>query len=172
MEHGSALIGACGKIDRQFCIFDLAAHGDTAGFVDEFTGIIAGDLNHLGIIVDAFVYDHQIAFGCAVLEYGRGVHRNVYHSFLHLFIQAGDDGIGVRFIPAADNSAGVVDEAAGNGIIHIRRVCAAASEQKQSDCNDEQNQDNQPCGLVSLVFVVFVCRRFVVCDKAYLQFLI
>ena len=154
VEHGGTLISTGRKINREFGVFDLAANGDTAGFIDEFTGIVTGDLYNLRVIVHAFIDDHQVTLRSAVLEYGRGVHGNVNHSFLHLFVQTGDDGVLIRFIPAAFNSTAVIHKAAVYRIIHCGLIGAAASEQKQSKGDYEQDENNQPCGLVGLEYLI------------------
>ena len=111
MEHSRAFVATCRQIHRELCSFDLTTNGDSTGLVDDLAGVVADDLNDLGVAVDGLVDDHEVSFGGAVGEVGRGVHADVDHAFLDLLVQAGNDAIGICLIPAAFHSTGVVDDA-------------------------------------------------------------
>ena len=87
MEHSRAFVCASRKLHIEGSTFDFAAHGDCFALEDLFAGIVADELDLLGIVVDRFVDDHDIALSLAVLEVRRGVHADVDHALGYFLIQ-------------------------------------------------------------------------------------
>ena len=158
VEHGGAVVSTCGKINAQLGVFDLASHGNCAGFIDHFAGVIVRDFNDLGITVDFFVDDHEVSFGCTVTEVRRGVHRDINHAFLHFFVERSDDLVGVGFIPSAFNGTVVIHNA-GIGVRCINGIFAglftfAGTEEEKDDGNYEKKYNEYSC-IAEKIIIVF-----------------
>ena len=110
MEHSRAFVCASRKLHIKGSAFDLAANGDCFGLINDLLRVIADKLHLLGLKIDVLVYDHDIAFSCAIFKVRRGVHADVDHAFRDLFVQFFRNFFGRKVIPAALDGAGIVDD--------------------------------------------------------------
>ena len=117
------------------------------------------DLHHLRVVVDALVDDHQVSGRAAVLENGRGVHGDVDHALLHLFVERVHDLVRVRLIPAALHRAGVVDDAAG-GEIRRLAVCAASQQEHRRRDDEQHQQRNERAPVAAAASLLMGIIRF------------
>ena len=87
VEHGCTFVCARRKFHIQLGAFNLRANWNCVALVDLFAGIVADKLHLLGVVVDLFIYDHNIALGRTIFKVRRGVHADVDHALGHFFIQ-------------------------------------------------------------------------------------
>ena len=99
-------------------------------------------LHLLGVVVDRFVDDHDIALGLAVLEARRGVHADVDHTLGHFLIQLLRNFFRAEIIPAALDGAGIVDD---TGFAACkRRICGLMQQldREENTRTDQQDEEN------------------------------
>ena len=94
------------KLHVKGSTFDLAAHRDRFGLINDLLCVVADELDLLGVIVDSFVHDHDIALRRAVFKVRRGVHGNVDHALGYFLIQLLRNFFRAEIIPAALDGAG------------------------------------------------------------------
>ena len=73
MKISGTFVCTRGKNHVQPRTFNLTANGNGAGFINLFARIITDDLNHLRIVIDGLIYEHQISLRCSILKDGCGV---------------------------------------------------------------------------------------------------
>jgi len=122
VEHGCAFVCASRELHVKGSAFDLAAHRDCVALVDLFAGVIADELHLLRVIVDRFIYDHDIALGFAVLKIGRSVHADIDHALCDLFVQLLRNFFRAEIIPATLNGGIIVNDARLGIVLGLRRL--------------------------------------------------
>ena len=143
-----------------------AANRNRFALVDMFAGIVADELDLLGIVVDRLVYDHDIALSLAVLEVRRGVHADVDHALGYFLIQLLRDFFGRKVVPTALDSAGIVDDTCfGAGFFLGQRFADQTGDKKDAraygtdeKCNGKHNTD-VALGLLGMILICFVHRN-------------
>ena len=93
-----------------------------------------------GVKIDVLVYDHDIAFSCAIFKVRRGVHADVDHAFRDLFVQLLRNFFRTEIIPAAFN-CGRISNDPGFAVCK-RRICRLMQqpERKENARADQQDE--------------------------------
>ena len=121
MEHRCAFVCASRKLHGESSTFNFTAHRDCFGLINDLLRVIADELDLLRVKIDVLVHDHDIALSFAIFKVRRGVHRNIDHAFRNLFVQFFRNFFRAEIVPAALDSAGVVDN---SGFAACkRRIC-------------------------------------------------
>ena len=105
-------------------------------------GIVADELHLLWVVIDRFVYDHDVAFGCTVFKIRCGVHADVNHAFRDLFVQFFRNFFGRKVIPAALNGCIVINDARLGIVLGLRRLADHTDGSKNADCECSVEADN------------------------------
>ena len=142
MEHGCAFICASRKRHIKGSTFDLAAHGDRFALVDLFAGIVADELHLLWVVIDRFVYDHDVAFGCTVFKIRCGVHADVDHALGYFLIQLLRNFFRAEIVPAALDGSIVINDARLGIVLGCSRLADHADGGENADCNCSRKADN------------------------------
>ena len=163
MEHSRAFVCASRKLHIEGSAFDFAAHGDCFALVDLLAGIVADELDLLGVIVYSFIHDHDIALRRAVLKIGRSVHADVDHALRDLFVQLLSNFFRAEIVPAALDGAGIVDDTGlTTSVFFGQRLADQTGDKKNArangtdeKCDSKHNADIEPC-LFWMILIYFV----------------
>ena len=79
--------------------------------INDLLRVIADELDLLGVIVDALIYDHDVALSLAVFKVRRGVHADIDHAFSHFLIQLLRNFFRTEIIPAAFDGRRIIYDA-------------------------------------------------------------
>ena len=131
-----------------------------------FAGIVADELHLLWVVIDRFVYDHDVAFGCTVFKIRCGVHADVDHALGHFLIQLLRNFFRTEIIPAAFDGRRIIYDAGLSAGVFLGQWLAGQTGDKKDaradgtgeKCDGKHNTNAALC-LLGMILICFVHRN-------------